>query len=235
MERLDKLLVSQGLGSRKEVQKLVRSGEVCVDGAAVRKPDSKLDPELSEITVSGKRLEYSRFVYIMLNKPSGVVCATEDKADRTVLDILPPQLRRPGLFPAGRLDKDTEGLLIITDDGDYAHKILSPKSHVYKRYYAELDGEPTGETARRFSEGIIFSDGTECLPARLEIAGKTSAYVEICEGKFHQVKKMFLSCGLKVTYLKRVRVGGLSLDVNLPIGQARMMEKNEKNAVFIGN
>jgi 16S rRNA pseudouridine516 synthase len=150
-----------------------------------------------------------------------------------VLDILPGELRRTGLFPAGRLDKDTEGLVLITDDGDYAHKLLSPKSHVFKRYYAELDGAPDGETVRRFEEGITFADGTKCLPARLEIAENNAAFVEICEGKFHQVKKMFISCGLKVTYLKRLSIGGLELDGNLPIGNARKLAKTEKNAVFL--
>lgn len=235
MDRLDKILVSQNVGSRKEVQKLIRQKTVTVDGEVVTKPDVKVDTDKSEIAVSGKLLDFKKHIYIMMNKPQGVVSATEDKNDKTVIDLVPEHLYRKGLFPAGRLDKDTEGLLIITDDGEFAHKMLSPKSGIYKRYYAEVDGEITDETVKAFEKGIVFADGTKCLPGKLEKRDKNSGIVEICEGKFHQVKKMFLVCGLKVTFLKRISIGNLILDGNLPIGKCRELEKTEQTAIFVVN
>ena len=169
-----------------------------------------------------------------MNKPKGVVCATQDNLSKTVLDIVPESLRRKGLAPAGRLDKDTVGLVILTDDGDFAHRIISPKKHVYKRYYAELDKAVTDEAVRMFENGIVLADGTVCLPARLEIVGENSACVEICEGKFHQVKRMFSACGLSVLHLKRLSIGGLELDNTLAEGECREMTKDEKHSLFIG-
>lgn len=234
MDRLDKILVSQGIGSRRDVQKLIRQKAVAVDGETVTKPDFKLDPEQHEIRVNGQALAFQKNIYIMMNKPKGVVCATQDNLSKTVLDIVPESLRRKGLAPAGRLDKDTVGLLILTDDGDFAHRIISPKKHVYKRYYAELDKAVTDKAVRMFENGIELSDGTVCLPARLEIVGESSACVEICEGKFHQVKRMFTACGLSVLYLKRLSIGGLELDNTLAEGECREMTKNEKSTLFIG-
>lgn len=233
MERLDKILAAQGIGSRKEVQKLIKGKSVTVNGEIIVKPETKLEPESCEIKVKGQALNFQKHLYIMMNKPQGVVSATEDKDCKTVIDILPDEFKRKGLFPAGRLDKDTEGLLIITDDGDFAHKMLSPKKHIIKKYYAELDGEVTKDMVNRFSQGIVFKDGTKCLPAKLEILKNNSAYVEICEGKFHQVKKMFNVCGLNVTFLKRISIGNLILDSNLTIGSSRMLTKYEKSAIFI--
>lgn len=233
MERLDKILAAQGIGSRKEVQKLIKAKSVMVNGEIIVKPETKLEPESCEIKVKGQALNFQKHLYIMMNKPQGVVSATEDKDCKTVIDILPDEFKRKGLFPAGRLDKDTEGLLIITDDGDFAHKMLSPKKHIVKKYYAELDGEVTEDMVNRFSQGIVFKDGTKCLPAKLEILQKNSAFVEICEGKFHQVKKMFNVCGLNVTFLKRISIGSLILDSNLTIGSSRMLTKYEKTAIFI--
>ncbi len=233
MERLDKILAAQGIGSRKEVQKLIKAKSVMVNGEIIVKPETKLEPESCEIKVKGQALNFQKHLYIMMNKPQGVVSATEDKDCKTVIDILPDEFKRKGLFPAGRLDKDTEGLLIITDDGDFAHKMLSPKKHIIKKYYAELDGEVTEDMVNMFSQGIVFKDGTKCLPAKLEILEKNSAYVEICEGKFHQVKKMFNVCGLNVTFLKRISIGSLILDSNLTIGSSRMLTKYEKSAIFI--
>lgn len=189
MERLDKILVSQGIGSRREVQKLIKKKAVVVDGAVIVKPEFKIDPENCEITVNGQALDFKKHIYIMMNKPAGVLSATEDSSQKTVLDLLPDELKRKGLFPVGRLDKDTEGLLIISDDGEFAHKLLSPKNHIYKRYYVELDGDLSEDMIKNFKNGIKLKDGTEFLPAKLEIADKRKAYVEICEGKFHQVKK----------------------------------------------
>ncbi len=234
MERLDKILVSQGVGSRREVQKLIKKKSVTVDGDLILRPEFKLDPEESEIAVNGQALSFKKHIYIMLNKPAGVVSATKDNSQKTVLDILPENLKRKGLAPVGRLDKDTEGLMILSDDGDFAHKILSPKKHIYKRYFARLDGGLNTEMIENFKNGIELSDGEICLPAKLEIADKNSAYVEICEGKFHQVKKMFLTQGLSVIYLERVKIGGLELDGNLHRGEARELTNYEKTAIFIG-
>ena len=237
MERLDKLLSSRGIGSRKDAQKMIKSGAVTVNGAVCKKPDTKVDAAAAAILVNGHAIG-EEYVYIMLNKPAGVVSATEDKRDKTVLELLPQELRRKGLFPAGRLDKDTEGLLIITNDGDFAHRMLSPKKHVEKRYVASLDGEITEETIQHFEEGIVFSDGTKCLPAKLEIVENSSnrtGIVTICEGKFHQVKKMFAVCGLHVVHLQRISVGNLYLDSNLPIGSCKILTKLDIERIFIGN
>lgn len=235
MERLDKILVSQGIGSRREVQKRIKSGEVTVNGEIIRKPEVKADADNDEIAVLGKVLNYSKHIYIMMNKPAGVVSASNDNRDKTVIDILPDEYKRKGLFPAGRLDKDTEGLLIITDDGDFAHKMLSPKKHVDKQYIAQLDGEITEETIKKFEEGIVFADGTKCLPASLEIYrnDKKTGLVTICEGKFHQVKKMFISCGLNVVHLERISIGNLYLDSNLHRGYCKLLSNSDKMLIFV--
>ncbi len=238
MERLDKILVSQGIAGRKEARELIKKGEVRVNGEIIKKPEYKVQPEDCSITVKGQNLSYSKNIYIMLNKPAGVVSATKDNVDRTVIDILPEEYKRKGLFPAGRLDKDTEGLLIITDDGDFAHKILSPKKHVKKKYIAQLDKEINADVINKFENGIIFADGTKCMPAKLEIIPDTQnkkGLVTICEGKFHQVKKMFISCGLNVVHLKRISIGNLYLDSKLPIGCCKLMSKLDIESIFIGN
>ncbi len=237
MERLDKLLVQGGIGSRREVQKLIKSGEVSVDGEICKKTDEKIDETQSKITVYGQVVNCEKYIYIMMNKPSGVVSATVDNLDKTVIDILPKEMQRNGLFPAGRLDKDTEGLLIITNDGDFAHKMLSPRHHIDKTYVAELDTPIDDDTIRRFAEGIEFADGTRCLPAILKAEPNSDnllANVTICEGKFHQVKKMFISCGIKVVHLKRISIGSLYLDSKLPIGSCKLMSNLDKEAIFIG-
>lgn len=235
MERLDKILVSQGAGSRSEARALIKSGAVCVNGEVIRKPEFKTDAQNCSITVRGQALNYSKHIYIMMNKPSGVVSATSDNRDKTVIDILPDEYKRKGLFPAGRLDKDTEGLLIITDDGDFAHRMISPKKHVEKKYIAKLDGEISEEDIKRFENGIIFADGTKCLPAKLEIdpeLGESTGIVSIYEGKFHQVKKMFACCGLNVVHLKRISIGNLCLDGNLPIGSCKLMTNLDIESIF---
>ena len=237
MERLDKFITSRSALSRREAQKLIKSGAVTVSGEVCRQIDRKVG-ENDAVCLNGQAVGAEKTIYIMMNKPAGVVSATEDKRDKTVLDILPDEFRRPGLFPAGRLDKDTEGLLIITNDGGFAHRMLSPKKHVEKRYVAELDGEITGDTIRRFEAGIVFSDGTKCLPAKLENglnSDKNVGIVTICEGKFHQVKKMFAVCGLKVVHLQRISVGNLYLDSNLPIGSCKSLTNLEISRIFFGN
>ena len=236
MERLDKYLSSRSVLSRRDAQKKIKSGEVTLDGEVCRQIDRKVCGE-SVVALNGQTVSSERFMYIMMNKPAGVVSATEDKREKTVLDILPPELRRRGLFPAGRLDKDTEGLLIITNDGEMAHRMLSPKKHVEKTYIATLD-KPAGEqTIEAFERGIVLSDGTEFMPAKLKLDTNDNnvATVTICEGKFHQVKRMFAACGLNVVHLKRISIGNLYLDSNLPIGSCKSLTNLEIQAVFIGN
>lgn len=232
--RIDKFLVSQNIGTRKEVQKLIRSKLVEINGDVVTKSDLKIDEENDEVVVNGEKIQYSQYVYLVMNKPSGYVSATSDRDEPTVIDLVPMELRRKGIFPAGRLDKDTTGLLIITDDGEFAHRMLSPKKHVNKKYVAELDGEVTQDMVDSFKKGITFKDGTACLPATLIPEGNNpqKAQVIIGEGKFHQVKKMFLTQGLRVKTLKRVAIGGFVLPANLPLGQCRPMLEEEKQLIF---
>lgn len=237
MERLDKLLSSRADLSRRDAKNKIKNGEVAVNGRICRNPEQKLDAATDTVELNGQAVDLDEHIYIMLNKPAGVVSATRDNRDKTVIDILPPDLKRPGLFPAGRLDKDTEGLLIITDDGELAHKMLSPKKHVDKKYIAKLGGEITAETIERFEQGIVFADGTKCLPAKLETDekyGSSTGIVTICEGKFHQVKKMFAVCGLKVVHLQRISVGNLYLDSKLPIGSAKKLTKLDVSSIFVG-
>lgn len=234
-ERLDHFLVSQNIGSRKEVSALVRKGRVLVNGKPVGDAAYKIDPNCDAVWVDGKEVIYRKHLYIMMNKPAGVLSATEDKNGTTVLELLPPRLQRRGLFPAGRLDKDTRGLLLITDDGDLAHRMLSPKSHVYKLYEAETEKPVTESDCRAFAQGVQC--GTLlCAPARLCMkqgeSGKNIAQVEIREGKFHQVKRMFEACGNKVISLKRLKIGGLSLDETLQDGEARLLSEDEVRQIF---
>lgn len=231
-ERLDKLIASQTALSRREVQKAVRDKRVAVNGEVIRSAELKVDIGKDTVTLDGTPVTYQEHVYYMMYKPPGVVSATEDRTERTVLDLLPPELKRSGLFPAGRLDKDTTGLLILTDDGDYAHRMLSPKKHVMKRYLAVLDREPDAGVIRTFAEGIVLADGTVCKSAKAELTGGREAAVEISEGKYHQVKRMFASQGYRVTALKRVRIGALTLDEALGEGGVRAMSRDEAEKVF---
>ncbi len=232
IERLDKVLASQNVGSRKEVGALVRRGAVTVNGAVVKKADHKVDADRDAIEVNGQRLCVQKYVYIMMNKPAGVLSAARDGRQKTVVDLLPPELLRRGLFPAGRLDRDTEGLLIITDDGDFAHRMLAPKSHVFKLYEAELDLPAVPEDVKAFAQGLKLDDMT-CLPAELFLPENgTRVRVRIREGKFHQVKRMFRAVGKTVVYLKRLQIGGLALDPALEPGQARLLGKEELASIF---
>lgn len=227
-ERLDKFLASQGLGTRKEVGKLIRSGAVLVNGAPQRDPGAKVEPGADQVTAQGEEIRYQEFLTIMLNKPAGVLSATEDRRQKTVLDLLPEGLRRRGLFPAGRLDKDTTGLLLITDDGDLAHRMLSPKKHVYKLYQARLDAPVTPEDVRAFEEGVRWGEEVYA-PARLW-AGEGDpfvAFAQVHEGRFHQVKRMFQARGKTVLSLKRLKIGGLSLDSTLQEGECRLLAPEE--------
>lgn len=238
MERLDKILTSQGICSRKEAKSLVQKQKIKINGTVIRKSDIKIDPDSDIIEVDGLTVLYKRYVYIMMNKPSGVLSASTDKNAKTVIDLLPEEFKRRNLFPAGRLDKDTTGLMIITDDGDFAHRMLAPKNHVYKLYNAILDGNLNDSCIKTLEKGIVLSDGTQFKPARVsfpDTSDKTSVNIEICEGKFHQVKRMFEYVGFSVVKLKRIRIGSLELDNNLPEGCCRYLEDFELNCIFNGN
>ena len=207
MERLDKALSGTGRWSRREVKELVRRGRVLLDGVPAASPEQKIDPETADIRVDGETVSYRRFTYVLLHKPAGVLSAVEDSRQRTVLDLLPQELKRQGLSPVGRLDKDTEGLLLLTNDGALTHRLLSPKSHVDKVYYARTEGTPTEADAARLAQGITLADGLRCLPAELKICGEGQVLLTLREGKFHQAKRMLAFCGTPVVYLKRLSMG----------------------------
>lgn len=229
-QRLDKLLSNFGYGTRSEIRNLVKDGVIKVDSSIVKDSSLHVDPENSRIEINGKLLNYRRFIYIMMNKPAGVISATYDKKLRTAIDLLPEEFSCFDLFPAGRLDIDTEGMLLLTNDGQLAHNLLSPKKHVPKRYYALIDGLTTAEDARIFKEGVVLDDGYKTMPAELEIikAGQHSEIeLTLHEGKFHQVKRMFEAVGKKVIYLKRIRMGGLKLDETLEAGGCRELTPAE--------
>ena len=231
MERLDKIISATGKKSRREVREMVRQGRVLVDGKPVPAADMKVDPQTAVILLDGEPLGYEKFTYVMLHKPTGVLTATEDRRQETVLDLLPPELRRRALSPVGRLDKDTEGLLLLTNDGQLAHRLLSPKSHVDKVYYARVDGALEPGDIAAFAAGMTLGDGLECLPAGLEILSPTEALVTLREGKFHQVKRMLAARGKPVLYLKRLSMGRLRLDPALAPGAWRMLTEEERSAL----
>lgn len=230
LQRLDKVIASTGRWSRREVKVLVRQGRVLVDGFPARTPEDKIDPETAMIAVNGEALIWRKYTWVMLNKPAGYLSATEDGKGPTVLDLLPPELQKQGLFPVGRLDKDTEGLLLLTNEGGLAHNLLSPRYHVDKVYYAKVDGCLMEEDCKAFEDGIVLGDGLHCQPAGLKIlsAGPISeALVTLREGKFHQVKRMLASQGKPVIYLERVQMGNLTLDESLPRGKFRFLSEVE--------
>lgn len=232
MERLDKLLAGTGKWSRREVKALVRQGLVRVDDRLAASAEDKLDPAAAIVTVAGETISLCRFTYVMLHKPAGVLTATEDRKQPTVLDLLPPELRRIGLAPVGRLDKDTEGLLLLTNDGELAHRLLSPKYHVEKRYFARVDGELSATDAEAFARGMTLGDGLECLPAGLELLPGHACIVTLREGKFHQVKRMLAARGAPVLYLKRLSMGPLTLDDSLAAGAYRLLRAEEISALY---
>lgn len=243
MMRLDKYLAEMGEGTRQEVKAFIRKGRVMVNGVPVKKPEAKVEEGKDQVTLDGREIPYQKYLYYMLNKPAGVITATTDSRERTVLDLLGED-RRKDLFPVGRLDKDTEGLLLITNDGPLAHRLLSPRKHVDKCYYAKVRGEVTGEDVEQFAQGLFLAGlGEEkeekTMPARLEILKTASAagkeapgivseiLLTIQEGKFHQVKRMFQAVGKEVLYLKRLSMGSLKLDPELAPGQYRELTKEE--------
>lgn len=228
--RLDKLLANMGYGSRKEVKQLLKQKAVTVDGIEAKDPAMKVDPEKQNVSVFGERVEYVEYIYLMMNKPQGVISATEDKIDKTVIDLLDPLAQHFKPFPVGRLDKDTEGLLLITNDGNLAHNLLSPKKHVPKVYYAKIDGLVTETDMDAFAQGVELDDGYVTKPGHLVIlksGDQSEIELTIQEGKFHQVKRMFEAVGKKVTYLKRLSMGGLKLDETLKLGEYRELTENE--------
>ncbi len=225
--RLDKLVASQGKYSRNDVKKLIKQGQILVDGECAKSPELQVDPDSSEVVICGELLKYKEHIYIMMNKPAGVVSATDDKTHKTVLDLVPPELYRDGLFPAGRLDADTTGFVLLTDDGDFAHRILSPKNHIEKTYIATLAEELTDEDIEALEQGIVLKDGYECLPCKINRKNYKEIEIKICEGKYHQIKRMIAARNNKVLTLKRVKMGGLPLDIDIKEGFCKEITQEE--------
>ncbi len=230
MERLDKIIANSGTMSRKEVHRLIKSGAVSVNGITTKDRGFCIDPETAQIKINGQPVSLEKYVYIMLNKPEGVVSATKDPAEKTVVDLVPAEFKKKNLFPAGRLDRNTTGFVLITDNGDFAHKILSPKNHIEKTYEARLAEKIDEASLIKVAEGITLGDGTECLPAKvkvLEDGEKPLIEIKICEGKYHQIKRMFAAVGNAVAELRRVKMGELPLDESLAPGECRVLSKEE--------
>ena len=232
---MDKLLANLGYGSRKEVKQFLKSGQVKINGSVVKDAKEHVDPNKDSVTLHGEEIEYKEFIYLMMNKPPGVLSATEDTRSETVIDLLEIEDQVYEPFPVGRLDKDTEGLLLITNDGKLAHRLLSPKKHVPKTYFAVIDGEVTEEDVRAFKKGVTLDDGYISKPGELVILKsgiRSDIELTITEGKFHQVKRMFEAVGKRVVYLKRITMGPLVLDETLELGEYRELEEEEIEALL---
>ncbi|MBQ8850335.1 MAG: rRNA pseudouridine synthase [Clostridia bacterium] len=230
--RIDKYLGITGCATRAEAKKLIRSGAVTVNGAVVKSSDAKIDPERDKVIFCGNEVIYRRYTYILMNKPEGVVSATEDGRDRTVIDLLPNDIRKTDLFPCGRLDKNTLGLILITDNGELAHKLLAPKSHVEKKYFFKSKFPLTAEAARQFENGLTLEDGYETKPAKIELSGSgDEGVITLVEGKYHQIKRMLDALGNKITYLERISFGPLTLDESLGRGEWRYLTEEEAAAL----
>ena len=226
MERLDKFLCDSGVGTRSQVKVILKSGRVAVDGKVEKDNSRKIDPATQTVTLDGEVLGGKRRIVAMLNKPEGYVTATEDAKDKTVMELLSAELRNQDVKPIGRLDKATEGLLLFTNDGDLLHRLISPKKEVPKVYYARHEGEATAEDVAAFETGLTLRDGLECLPAKLEPLGPGESLITVCEGKYHQVRRMMASRGMTVLYLERRKEGNLTLG-DLPRGQVRELSEAE--------
>ena len=226
MERLDKFLCDSGVGTRSQVKQILKAGRVTVDGIPERDNSRKIDPQKQTVCLDGEALGGKRRIVLMLNKPAGFVTATEDKQERTVMELLPPAYRNMDVKPVGRLDKATEGLLLFTNDGDLLHRLISPKKEVPKVYYAKHEGTAKQEDVAAFAAGMELRDGTKCLPAKLEPLGPGESLITVCEGKYHQVRRMMAARGMTVAYLERRQEGGLTLD-GLPRGQIRELDEKE--------
>lgn len=230
--RLDKFISERTEHSRSQIKELAAKGKISVDGVIVKRADTKIDPENTAVEVCGDPVSASRFRYVLLNKPKGYVCSTDDKDGETVMKLIPPQLRTKGMFPAGRLDKDSMGALLLTDDGELAHRILSPKKHISKIYIVKLARPYEFNYINKFAEGIVLSSGETCLPAKVKRAENCEklAFVELSEGKYHQVRRMFAAVGNHVEELMRVSLGGLILPEKLGLGESmELLHKDVEN------
>lgn len=230
MERLDKYLCDSGVGTRSEVKAIIKTGRVCVDGKPERDAGRKIDPTLCTITLDGEIMGGRRRVVLMMNKPAGFVTATEDARERTVMELLPANMKQLDLKPIGRLDKATEGLLLFTNDGELLHRLISPKKEVPKIYYARHEGTATQEDVEAFAAGLTLRDGTRCLGAKLQPIGAGESIVTVCEGKYHQVRRMMASRNMTVLYLQRREEGGLNLG-SLALGEVRELTDEEIEAL----
>lgn len=230
--RLDKLLSNMGYGSRKDLKKVLKEGHVLVNGETIKDGGFQVNVEQDNVSIYGEEVQYKPYIYLMLNKPAGYISATEDVRERTVLELVPERYAHYELFPVGRLDKDTEGLLILTNDGQFAHDVLSPKKHVSKTYYARVRGCIGNEEIEAFQKGIVLDDGYQSMPATLKLlkqgVEESEIHVTLFEGKFHQVKRMFEACGSKVLYLMRISMGELGLDPLLEKGEIKELTPEEK-------
>ncbi len=232
MQRLDKIISSQFNISRSVARAEIRRGKVCVDNDVVRDFSAQFDPTACDISYRGQALSYKKHIYIIMNKPRGVLSASTDKSRETVVDLVREDLKRTGLFPVGRLDKDTTGLLLITDDGEFAHKVISPKKNITKTYLAELDGPVTDRMVKIFAEGVTLADGAACRTAELTPLENNCAIIKITEGKYHQIKRMFGTVELGVNSLHRMALGSLTLPGDLDFGDSRELTKAEIEAIF---
>lgn len=232
-ERIDKWIASTTTLSRKEVKALLRQKRVAVNGVTVTDGGFQTDAEQDAVAVDGVPFSIKPHIYIMLNKPTGIVSASRSQKEKTVVDLVPPQLQRNGLFPAGRLDKDTTGFVLITDDGDFAHRILSPKNHIQKTYIAHLEKPILPTEIAILKQGVVLRDGTQLLPASVDIIGEDmqTVQIRICEGKYHQIKRMLAAVGNRVTALRRTHMGALPLDAALPPGACREITPEELNKI----
>lgn len=233
MERLDKFLCDSGAGTRSQVKQLLKAGRVCVDGIQEKDPGRKIDPAQNTVALDGAAQGGHKRYVVLMNKPAGFVTATEDAREKTVMELLPEQMRHWNLKPIGRLDKQTEGLLLLTNDGSLLHRLISPKKEVPKVYYARHEGTATDADVAAFAAGLTLRDGTACLPAELEPLGPGESRVTVCEGKYHQVRRMMASRDMTVLYLERIREGGLTLD-GLPRGQVRLLSEEELQSLGFG-
>lgn len=238
--RLDRFLANMGCGSRNEVKRMLHSGKVAVNGVIVTDETRHITPQVDRVRCAGELIPYREFIYLMLNKPAGVISATEDIQERTVLDLVAEQYRNRGLFPVGRLDKDSEGLLILTNNGSLGHRLLAPQKHIVKRYFAQIAGKVGDEDIAAFQGGVVLGDGYRTMPAQLELIGfsgltdvqseaevQSDVVIEIHEGKFHQIKRMMQALGKQVIYLKRIAMGALTLDPALSPGEYRELSEQE--------
>ena len=225
--RLDRLLSECTALSRSQLRQIIKNGSVSVDGIVITSPEHKVCSDTARVELDGKTVSYEKFCYYMLNKPAGILSATDDKKQKTVIDLFPAELKKKNLFLVGRLDKDTTGLLIITNDGDFAHRVISPRSEIVKTYHAVTETPVNDADIEAFRQGIVLADGTKCLPAGLEKLPDGSCLVRVMEGKYHQVKRMLASRGKPVTALMRLSIGGLELDKGLLPGQFRQLSEKE--------